>query len=186
MKEIHQSILYKPVINIAGPPNSGKSTLASLLFSECKIKGCNCELVTEVAKDLVYEKSKYRIWNQPYVFGNQLARLIRVIEYIDFIITDSPIILSIVYTPECFSSLENLVKQCFSYFNNYSYILPLHKDFSEKGRKHTKKECILLSEKITNIVTENCKNTLILENHNTTENVEKIIEHAKLVNFFKK
>lgn len=185
--EIHHSILYKPVINLFGCPNSGKSTLASYLFAICKKNGAKCEMIGEVAKDIVYEKNKFKIWNQPYVFGNQLNRLIRVIEDVDFIITDSPILLSIVYTPECFSELEALAVQAFSYFDNYSYILPLHKDYCASGRRHKKSESEILSAKIKLLAHEHSTNNRVvdLETHDLEQNAQDIINHAQLSNFFK-
>ena len=42
------------VVNIFGAPGAGKSSFAALVFSEMKRVGTNVELVTEVAKDLVY------------------------------------------------------------------------------------------------------------------------------------
>ena len=113
---MHHSELYKKVINICGAPCSGKSSLAAHLFSDFKSRGLNCELVTEAAKTVIYEKTKHKIWNQPLIFGEQLQGILRVIDEVDFVITDSPIILGIAYRPDCFSCLDDLIKQSFSYF----------------------------------------------------------------------
>lgn len=44
------------VINLFGGPGSGKSTLAAGLFERMKIQGLSVELVTEYAKDMVWER----------------------------------------------------------------------------------------------------------------------------------
>lgn len=45
------------VINLFGGPGSGKSTGAAYIFSQLKMKGINCELITEYAKDKTWEKN---------------------------------------------------------------------------------------------------------------------------------
>ena len=42
------------VINLIGSPGTGKSTLASELFSKMKWQGYDVELVSEYAKELVW------------------------------------------------------------------------------------------------------------------------------------
>ena len=48
------------VINLFGNPGSGKSTVAAYLFSELKSRGLEVELVTETAKDLVWDEDRKR------------------------------------------------------------------------------------------------------------------------------
>ena len=184
---MHQSELYKTVINICGAPNSGKSSLASYLFSDLKSKGCNCEIVLEAAKIAIYERTKHKIWNQPLIFGEQLQGLLRVIDEVDVVITDSPIILGIVYTPDCFSSLKEIIEQAYGYFNNYCYVLPIHDNYHNTGRRHQKEELNTLQEKILDVVYDNnTKNKIVeLPNHDYIKNTEIIYEHAKLSSFFK-
>ena len=46
------------VVNLFGAPGAGKSTGASYVFSQLKMMGVNAELVTEFAKDKVWEGSE--------------------------------------------------------------------------------------------------------------------------------
>ena len=46
------------VINLIGSPGTGKSTLASELFSKMKWKGHDVELVSEYAKELIHDAFK--------------------------------------------------------------------------------------------------------------------------------
>lgn len=43
------------VVNLYGAPCAGKSTAAAYIFSRLKMAGVNCELITEFAKDMVYD-----------------------------------------------------------------------------------------------------------------------------------
>ena len=46
------------VVNLFGTPGAGKSTGAAYIFSNLKMRGINAELVTEFAKDMVWEDNK--------------------------------------------------------------------------------------------------------------------------------
>ena len=65
------------VCNLAGSPGSGKSTLAAYVFAKLKMMGINCELVTEFAKDKVWEKNNEALSNQIYIFAKQYYRMSR-------------------------------------------------------------------------------------------------------------
>lgn len=84
-------------INIFGGPGSGKSTTAARLFHEMKIAGYDVELVTEVAKDLTWEKRIETLKIQPYVTIKQYRNLVRLKGKVDYVISDSPIVLGLVY-----------------------------------------------------------------------------------------
>ena len=51
-------MLVKPiVVNLIAAPGSGKSTIAAGVFEELKWEGVNAELITEFAKDKVWEEN---------------------------------------------------------------------------------------------------------------------------------
>ena len=52
------------LVNLYGAPGAGKSSGAAYIFSKLKMAGVNAELVTEFAKDKVYEHSKKVFENQ--------------------------------------------------------------------------------------------------------------------------
>ena len=84
-------------INIYGGPGIGKSTTAAKLFHQMKIAGYDVELVTEVAKDLTWEKRIETLKIQPYVIIKQYRNLVRLKDKIDFVVTDSPILMGLAY-----------------------------------------------------------------------------------------
>lgn len=59
-------------VNLFGGPGAGKSTTAASLFAEMKKLGKNVELVTEVAKDFVWEERQKTLEIQPYITVKQL------------------------------------------------------------------------------------------------------------------
>lgn len=88
------------VINICSGPSTGKSTLASGLFSKMKKMGYNVEYVQEYAKDLCYEDNFNVVSDQIEVSSEQLRRMRRLRKKVDIIITDSPLLLGIIYSKE--------------------------------------------------------------------------------------
>ena len=64
---MEENIRRQPIlINVCGAPGAGKSTLSAYVFAKLKMMGINCELVTEFAKDKVWEKNNEALSNQIY------------------------------------------------------------------------------------------------------------------------
>lgn len=87
-------------INLYGGPGSGKSTLSTILFSELKLREKRVELVREYAKELVYqEKDMINLVeaDRIYILAEQMRR--EAIHYgkIDYLITDSPVLIAAYY-----------------------------------------------------------------------------------------
>ena len=125
------------VISIWGGPGVGKSTTAAGLFYEMKKRGLNVELVQEYAKDAVWEKRHNILDDQIYIFAKQQRRIARLAEHdIDWVITDSPIPLGLVYLrPNTLSSnFSNLVMEVFGGFDNYNFLLSRNVEYSPVGR----------------------------------------------------
>ena len=135
------------VINLFGGAGIGKSTLSSIIFANLKRDGIDCELVTEYAKDKVWEEATIVLDNQVYVFGNQFHRLNRVVNKVDIAITDSPILLSTLYNNK-FSKLDDLVLECHNGFDNINLFLERKVIYNENGRRHTLDESIAFDMKL--------------------------------------
>lgn len=130
------------LINLFGGPGAGKSTGAAYIFSQLKMAGVNAELVTEFAKDKVWEGNKEVFKNQAYIFGKQYFKISRCADKVDVIITDSPLLLSIIYNdnPILGDSFNETVKNVFSSFNSMNYILTREKEYNPIGRNQTEDE----------------------------------------------
>lgn len=88
----------KKIICLYGGPGSGKSTTQAALFASLKMLGWNCEMVREYIKNWCWEDRKIRPGDQTYFFAKQSRQERVYLEAgLDFIITDSPLILSHFY-----------------------------------------------------------------------------------------
>lgn len=140
------------IINLYAGPGAGKSTLCAYLFAELKLRGINCEMALEYAKDKVWEGSEMALKNQPYIFGEQLQRIMRLNDKVDVIITDSPLLLSTIYDKTNSVNFKNFVYEEYSKFNNYDYFISRTKLYNPIGREQTEKEAMIIDTNIKNML----------------------------------
>ena len=142
------------VINLFGPPGSGKSTGAAEVFAALKKVGVNAELVTEFAKDKTWEHNATALGCQEYVFGKQSYRLSRCRNEVDVIVTDSPLPLGIIYNnnPALGEKFNEVVLNIFNTYRNYNYYINRVKPYNPKGRNQTEAESDALGEPIKNLL----------------------------------
>ena len=130
------------VINLWGSPGSGKSTTAAGLFSLMKLKKKKVELVTEFAKDLTYEENFITLSNQLAVTGQQDHRLRRLEGHVDYVITDSPLPLGIMYADGVWKSdwFINCVLGAYNSYENLNFFIRRVKPYTNIGRTQTEVE----------------------------------------------
>ena len=139
------------VINLFGPPGSGKSTTAAGVFHKLKCEGRAVELVTEYAKDMVWENRANILDDQLYIFAKQRRRLERLRGKVDYVVTDSPLLLSAVYgklyTPDALpEEFYQLVDTSFRSYDNLNFFLNRVKPYSEIGRLQDEQEAFAVEK----------------------------------------
>lgn len=130
------------IVNLYGAPGAGKSTGAAYIFSKLKMLGINAELVTEFAKDKVWEESKAVFQNQAYIFGKQYFRISRVDGKVDVVITDSPILLSAFYNndPTLGDEFDTFVTKVSNSYDSMNLFINRVKPYNPAGRFQTEEE----------------------------------------------
>lgn len=149
--------MYKntKLINIFGGPGIGKSTAALDLSAKLKKKGYDAELVTEVSKDFTWEKRTKTLEIQPYVTIKQYRNLIRLHGQVDYIITDGPILMGIVYAklyddlPE---SYTRLVFDLHEKFDSLNINLTRKFDYYPNGRNQNEEDAKSIDVKIKEVL----------------------------------
>lgn len=123
------------VINLFGGPGTGKSTAAAGLFFQMKLQGFRVELVTEFAKDLVWEEHQAALEDQLYVLAEQNRRLHRLRGKVDWVITDSPLLLSGVYaSSNTVPSFWSLLNELWESYENVNFYLPRDSSFKYESQ----------------------------------------------------
>lgn len=144
------------VINLFGGPGCGKSTIAAELFATLKKQGYEVELVTEYAKDKVWEESYKTLENQIYIFAKQLHRMWRLKDKVQFIITDSPLPLSIIYDRDKNEELKNLIITRFNSFDNINIVINRSTVYNQNGRYQNEEQANEIDTQIREILFSNC------------------------------
>lgn len=142
------------VLNLYGGPGVGKSTIAAGLFYEMKKLGYKVELITEFAKDLVYSEDNTRLSDQLLVFAEQHHKIFRLKNKVDYVITDSPLNLSIVYNTSIDKEIyKEIVNAVFNNYENINFFIERNDDFfQEYGRIHNLEQSKSLDEEIRQIL----------------------------------
>jgi adenylate kinase family enzyme len=141
-------------VNFFAGPGSGKSTLSAALFSELKSRDINCELVVEYAKKKVWEEAFKVFECQLYVSAKQIYSMFIVSKHVDIIITDSPILLSSVYSNNDLD-LNNILLREHNKYDNINIFLKRIKKYNPKGRMQTEKEAKEKDKQIIDILLNN-------------------------------
>ena len=151
------------------------STTAAAVFSLLKMHEVNAELITEFAKDLTWEKRHKTLANQYYVWGKQHHRMWRVKDQVDVMVTDSPLILGIIYGGERPACFTDTVLHSFSEgFDNMNYFLMRMKKFNPKGRNQTEEESKKLDDEILFLLAENnIRYKIVPGNHEGINDIAK-------------
>ena len=142
------------IVNLYGGPGSGKSTTCAGVFERLKLKGINCEMATEYAKDKVWEESFKTLDDQIYVFGKQLHKINRLLGKVEVIITDSPLLFSIVYDKEKNEKFKELVIDQYKRMDNWDYYIRRDNHFEQAGRMQNLQESKQLDRLIFDILNE--------------------------------
>lgn len=144
------------VVNLFGAPGAGKSTGAAYVFSKLKMAGVNAELVTEYAKDKVWEGNDEVFKNQAYIFGKQYFRISRLQGKVDVVVTDSPLLLSSFYAedPVLGDAFDRLVAAVFNSYNSFNAFVVRVKPYNEAGRFQTEAESDQVAARLQSFLAE--------------------------------
>lgn len=150
----------KRIICLYGGPGISKSTTCAGLFYKLKMAGYECEMNREYIKDLIWSKIEPIHGDQSYFFAKMSRKeRIYMANNLDFIITDSPLILTHFYGLR-YDKFEQLFNTSLSMLKNHHsickengykvdhFLLKRVKPYSALGRLQTEEEAKLIDLEI--------------------------------------
>lgn len=130
-----------------GGSGIGKSTTAAGLYYNMKLAGMNVELVREYVKALAWQGMKIGQFDQVNIFGEQCKLEHMLYGKVDYIVTDSPVLLAPIY--EVFyhgdaimeeAALKFLKKAESEGVKHINIVLSRNKPYDTRGRYQTEEE----------------------------------------------
>lgn len=163
------------VINLFAGPGAGKSTTAAGLFYTMKKQGMSVELVTEYAKDRVWEEHHSVFKDQLYLLAKQNRKLQRLIGKVDYIITDSPLLLGQYYGGEEDKlPIRFITDWAFNKYDNVNIFIKRTKPYIQTGRNETYEQALKADEGIRKIVSTR-PHYEVEDNDSTIKNILDLI-----------
>lgn len=147
------------VINMLGGSGIGKSTIAAGLYYNMKLAGMNVELVREYVKVLAWQGTKIGQFDQVNIFGEQCKSEHTLYGKVDFIVTDSPILLAPIY--EVFYHGDSIMEEAAIKFLNkakangikhLNIVLGRNKPYDTKGRYQSEEEALDVDKRTLNFL----------------------------------
>ena len=141
------------VINFYGGPNSGKSTKAAGLYYKMNMAGYSVELNNEFAKECVWEDNVPMLKDQLFMLAHQHRKILRLVDKVDYVITDSPVMLSGIYRElydgALYSDLiDKLALECYNKYDNINFMLDRPDNFEQTGRAQNLEDSINIDQAI--------------------------------------
>lgn len=180
----------KPLlINFVGAPSSGKSIMSALTFVKLKSDHNSSEFVQEYAKQLVWANEIDDLKNQWYVTINQYKMIKAVYGKVDYVVTDSPLLLGLYYNRhenENVCNIEKTEKMILSKmeeFNNVYIFLKRNKNnpYEKVGRIHDENQSIEIEKNLKGLLDE--FNLKYLEIESDVNRIDKIMEYVYSISF---
>lgn len=184
------------VINAFAGPGAGKTTSCLEIAEKLKKQGFVTEYVQEYAKDLVYDNNLTMLdghyEHQFAILNEQMKRINRLYGKVDFIVTDSPILLNNTYlnedkNTEVYSSYSDSVNKLYGLYNNFNYFVERDTSaFEKEGRIHNLEQSIAIDNELKNMLHDN-KIDFDVYTHATIDNIVRdstIIYAKQLINSY--
>lgn len=184
------------VINAFAGPGAGKTTSCLEVAEKLKKQGFVTEYVQEYAKELVYDNNLIMLdghyEHQFDILKEQVKRINRLYGKVDFILTDSPVLLNNTYLNEDKSTNDYVaycenVKKIYTLYDNFNYFVERDKSaFEEEGRIHNLEQSIVIDDELKNTLHNN-QIDFATYTHSTIDNIvrDSVLAYAKqLINLY--
>ena len=145
------------LINFLGAPSSGKSSISNKLVGKLKELELDAEYVTEYVKSWVWEGRKISPFDQFCIFGNEAHNQSMLFDQVDYIISDSPVMLTAFY--HLYYDNKNTLKDvCHEFYDMakangvkvLNFFLTRRKKYNPKGRYQTQEQADQLGQDLMN------------------------------------
>ena len=146
------------IVNAFGGPCCGKTTACWEIAAELKKRGYVTEYVSEYTKELIYDGKMYMLddsmKNQRIILKNQAHKQDRLLNQVQIVVTDSPLLLSIIYAHDRTPEYTQEILDFYNSHNNFNFVInrPENQNFEQVGRKQNLEESIQKDKEILQLL----------------------------------
>lgn len=171
------------IINLFGPSGSGKSTTALGLAYELKLKGYKVEAISEWIKEKIFANDLGVVKDQLYIFAKQRRKqFVLQDKGLDFIVTDSPLLLSSFYGNKYQTSDKTMLDLFYNEFNKFENInfllkrtVPFDPNFRFENQEQSDSDYLLMKS----FLEENQIQYLDIDESEKTQQILKLLNIGK-------
>ena len=179
------------IVNIFGGPGIGKSSIASGITYKLKKSHISCDNPYEFPKLLAWDDNHSAIQDQLYVLANQHRGIVKSYGKVDYIVLDSPILLSLTYRsyyknndyPASLygESFDKMLLDVFNKYDNINIVLKRTDGVHNNDERYQNlEESIDLDKSIENsLIKNNIPYHLVKVGESTVDEILTIINHGK-------
>jgi hypothetical protein len=172
------------VINFFGGAGIGKSSQAAGLFYAMKQLGHNVELINEYAKEMVWEENHKVMSDQLYLLAHQHRKQLRLVGKVDYCITDSPLLLNVIYRhmygkPLYSAALDQMSVECHQKYQNINFVLVRQdtQQFQQQGRFQNMSQSIWVDQQISQLL-DKLNEKYVIVDYQNTDTLQFLINHV--------
>lgn len=143
------------IINLLAGPSAGKSLTAMGVTYYMKSTGKSVEYVPEVAKDYTFEGRHQMLTEQDYIFSKQNNRFRRLVGQVDYVVTDTSLLLGFMYMPTGFpAAFKEYLYETYHSYNNINILIKRDPNmiYDPIGRNQTIDEAIQIDNDLRNLL----------------------------------
>ena len=175
------------IINLFGGPGIGKSSISAGLLYRLKKQHISCDNPYEFPKLLAWDENHSAIRDQLFVLANQHRGIVKSYGKVDYIILDSPIILSLTYKNKYRSqeypatlygdTFDKMLLEIHNQYENINIVLDRSDGIHNSNERYQNlQESIILDEVIENsLVQHDLPYHKIKVDDNTVNNILKLL-----------
>lgn len=166
------------IINFYGGPSCGKTSKMLGVAAWMKEKRLNVEIAPEFVKFPVWEEHSSLIDNQLVLFAEQNRLLYSLLGKVDYVITDSPLLLSMVYVKKGQKKFiknrrlwddyfSDLVWQTYQQYENINFFIDRkNRKYVKAGRLQNKEEAVQIDNEVLKVLQKYNLNYWTVSNKN--------------------
>lgn len=142
------------LVNLFAGPGCGKSTTMAGLFAELKWRGVCAEMAPEWIKAAAWDDA-IGLYSQQHIFGQQHQMLHRLRGKVDVVVTNSPLVQTLVYTcpHDQPAQWEVVLAEHRRMEPNFNVLLRREKDYDPRGREQTEAEAREIDQITADVLT---------------------------------